>query len=399
MAKRHKELGKSRAKISRDRPTSRKQETTDPELDTVYLRIHQILVQARSQLARTVNIEMVRAYWLIGREIVEEEQQGRSRANYGEELIDHLSEKLRSEFGRGFTPTNLRYMRLFYLAYPQLLDREIHHAPRDESDAAGSSPTPQLGREDEPVGVLNPDLSWTHYRLLTKVESEHARGFYEIEAVRNHWSSRELERQIDSLLFERLARTRDKKGLIRLARKGQEIQGPQDVFKDPVVLEFVGLPESHRLVESELEEALITNLQAFLLELGKGFAFVARQRRITLEGDHFYIDLVFYHVILKCYVLIDVKSTKLSHGDVGQMQLYVNYFDDTQRTSDDNPTLGLILCVDKNDLMVRYTLGKANRQIFASRYKLHLPSEKELATEIRRELQYVRPQKDKSDSE
>jgi predicted nuclease of restriction endonuclease-like (RecB) superfamily len=399
MAKRHKQLGKSRAEISRSRPTSRMQDATKPQLDTVYQRIQQILVQAHSQLARTVNIEMVRAYWLIGHEIVEEEQQGRSRANYGEELIEHLSERLRAEFGRGFTPTNLRYMRLFYLAYPRLLDREIHHAPRDESDAAGPSPITHPGREDDPVGVLNPDLSWTHYRLLTKVESEHARGFYEIEAVRNHWSYRELERQIDSLLFERLARSRDKKGLIRLARKGQEIQGPQDVFKDPVVLEFVGLPESHRLVESELEEALITNLQAFLLELGKGFAFVARQKRITLEGDHFYIDLVFYHVILKCYVLIDVKSTKLTHGDVGQMQLYVNYFDDTQRTSGDNPTLGLILCVDKNDLMVRYTLGKANRQIFASRYKLHLPSEKELAAEIRRELQHVRPQKEKSDSE
>lgn len=176
---------------------------------------------------------------------------------------------------------------------------------------------------------------------------------------------------------------------MRLATQGQEIQSPEDVFKDPVVLEFVGLPESHRLVESELEDALLTNLQAFLLELGKGFAFLARQRRITLGGDHFYVDLVFYHVVLKCYVLLDLKVAKLTHADVGQMQLYVNYYDETQRTPGDNPTLGLILCVDKNDLMVRYTLGKENRQIFASRYKLHLPSERELAEEIRRELREV----------
>jgi predicted nuclease of restriction endonuclease-like (RecB) superfamily len=213
-----------------------------------------------------------------------------------------------------------------------------------------------------------------------------ARDFYEIEAARNHWSSRELERQVNSLLFERLAKSRDKEGLMRLARKGQEIQSAEDVFKDPLVFEFAGIPESPRLVESELEEALITNLQTFLLELGKGFAFVARQRRITLDGDHFYIDLVFYHVILKCYILIDLKVEKLTHEDIGQTQLYVNYYDETQRTAGDNPTLGLILCVEKNDLVVRYTLGKENRRIFASRYKLHLPSEEELAEEIRREL-------------
>jgi predicted nuclease of restriction endonuclease-like (RecB) superfamily len=286
-------------------------------------------------------------------------------------------------------------MRLFYLAYPELLGPEIHHAVRDES-GGGPARTPRR-RKVGSTGRLNPDLSWTHYRLLTKVESPQARDFYEIEAVRNHWSSRELDRQINSLLFERLAKSRDKKGLMRLATKGQEIRAPGDIFKDPVVLEFVGLPESHRLVESELEEALLTNLQTFLLELGKGFAFLARQRRITLGSDHFYVDLVFYHVVLKCYVLLDLKVDKLTHGDVGQMQLYVNYYDETQRTAGDNPTLGLILCVDKNDLMVRYTLGKENRQIFASRYKLHLPSERELAEEIRRELREV--ERDRRDSE
>ncbi len=260
---------------------------------------------------------------------------------------------------------------------------------RDESgrrDGDGAAATDRApGR-----GVLNPDLSWTHYRLLTKVESPLARDFYEVEAVRNRWKSRELERQINSLLFERLARSRDKAGLLRLALQGQEIQSPEDVFKDPMVFEFAGIPESPRMVESELEAALITNLQAFLLELGKGFAFVARQRRITLDGDHFSIDLVFYHVILKCYILVNLKVEKLTHADVGQMQLYVNYYDETQRTSGDGPTLGLILCVEKNDLVVRYTLGKENRRIFASRYKLHLPSEEELAEEIRRELRGVR---------
>lgn len=352
--------------------------------DELFERVRAILERARVQVARSVNSEMVRAYWLVGREIVEEEQQGRRRADYGEELVSHLSDRLRGVFGRGFTPSNLRYMRLFYLAYPELLGAEFRHALRDES--AGAMAAAPKRRKADQAGRINPDLSWTHYRLLTKVDSPQARGFYEVEAVRNHWSSRELDRQINSLLFERLAKSRDKKGLMRLAAEGQEIRTPGDVFKDPVVLEFVGLPESHRLVEAELEEALLTNLQAFLLELGKGFAFLARQRRITLDGDHFYVDLVFYHVVLKCYVLVDLKVDKLTHADVGQMQLYVNYYDETQRGDGDAPTLGLILCVDKNDLMVRYTLGDQDRRIFASRYKLHLPSEKELAEEIRREL-------------
>jgi predicted nuclease of restriction endonuclease-like (RecB) superfamily len=219
------------------------------------------------------------------------------------------------------------------------------------------------------------------------VESAQNRAFYEIEAIKNNWSARELERQINSLLFERLAKSKDKAGLMRMAAKGQEIQSPADVFKDPVVIEFLGLPESPRLVESDLEQALINNLQLFLLELGKGFAFVSRQERITLDGDHFYIDLVFYHTVLKCFVLIDLKVGKLSHGDLGQLQLYVNYFDQERRTAGDGPTLGLILCTDKNDAVVKYTLGpEQEKKIFTSRYKLHLPSETELKAEIRREL-------------
>lgn len=220
-----------------------------------------------------------------------------------------------------------------------------------------------------------------------RVDDARARAFYEIEALRGNWSARELERQAASLLFERLAKSRDKAGLMRLATRGHVVERPIDVFKDPTVIEFLGLPESPRLVESGLEQALITNLQSFLLELGSGFAFVGRQERITLDGDHFYIDLVFYHVVLKCFVLVDLKVGKLTHGDLGQLQLYVNYYDNERRSAGDNPTLGLILCPDKNDAVVRYTLGPEQAQkIFASRYKLHLPSEAELKRELRREV-------------
>ena len=234
---------------------------------------------------------------------------------------------------------------------------------------------------------MHPNLSWTHYRTLLRVEKAEARAFYEIESLGNNWSSRELERQINSLLYERLAKSKDKDGLMRLATAGQEIAAPIDIFKDPVVIEFLGLPESPRLVESELEQALIDNLQKFLLELGNGFAFVDRQQRLTLEGDHFYIDLVFYHTILKCFVLVDLKTGKLTHQDLGQLQLYVNYYDQERCTAGDNPTLGLILCTDKNDTVVKYTLGpEQSPKIFASRYKLYLPSEEELREEIRREV-------------
>jgi predicted nuclease of restriction endonuclease-like (RecB) superfamily len=266
----------------------------------------------------------------------------------------------------------------------------IQHALRDECLVAVTLPEigDALRSESWQPGQLHPNLSWTHYRTLLRVEKPDARAFYEIEATKNNWSARELERQINSLLFERLAMSRDKSGLMKLATKGHEIQKPADVFKDPVVIEFLGLPESSKLVESDLESALIGNLQAFLLEMGKGFAFVARQQRLTLDGDHFYIDLVFYHTILKCYVIIDLKTGKLTHQDLGQLQLYVNYYDRECRTKGDGPTLGLILCTDKNDTVVKYTLGTDQQKaIFASRYKLHLPTEAELRTEIRREIE------------
>ena len=385
----------------------------------VYERIRQILESARSSVARTVNTTQVVANWLIGREIVEEEQKGQRRAGYGERLIRDLSVRLSSEYGAGYNLANLKFFRKFYLEYSQLFTAAKGYAVRSQSEASEESTNGEihpavpilssgsfvsigdlrniisqkgyaLRSETWQPGQLHPNLSWTHYRTLLRVEKTGARAFYEIESIRNNWSTRELERQINSLLYERLALSKDKKGVMRLALKGQTIQRPADVFKDPVVMEFFGLPASPRLVESNLEEALINNLQAFLLELGKGFAFVSRQERITLDGDHFYIDLVFYHTILKCFVLIDLKVGKLTHQDLGQLQLYVNYYDRERRTKGDNPALGLILCTDKNDAVVRYTLGPdQQKKIFASRYKLYLPTEAELQAELRRELRLL----------
>jgi len=365
----------------------------------LYDRIRNILEAARASVARTVNTTQVMANWLIGREIVEEEQQGKRRADYGQQLVAQLSKKLTAAYGTGWSVQNLFYMKQFYQSYPRLLpEGGILHAVSGESSpnvhaarghsAIASSPSPQAWQP----GVLHPHLSWTHYRTLLRVGRSEARDFYEIESIRNAWSAREMERQINTLLFDRLAKSKDKKGLMRLAMRGQEVMQPIDALKDPVILEFLDLPESPRLVESKLEQALIGNLQTFLLELGKGFAFVSRQERITLGGDHFYIDLVFYHTILKCYVLIDLKVGKLTHADLGQIQFYVNYYDRERRTEGDNPTLGLILCPDKNDAVVRYTLGEQlKRNIFTSCYQLYLPTVEELQQELRRELRFLTP--------
>ena len=324
----------------------------------VYERIRAIIENARGNIARAINTEMVMAYWHIGREIIEAEQRGKARANYGELILGRLSEQLTAEFGKGFDESNLRNIRQFYLAYPK-------------------------------CDALRHELSWTHYRILMRVVNLQARSFYEVECVKNNWSARELERQKGSLLFERLTLSKDKNGLMKLARKGQELQTYNDMIKDPYVLEFTGLSSYSKLYESKLEQALIDNLSKFLLELGKGFTFVARQKRITLEGDHFYIDLVFYNTILKCYVLVDLKIGKLVHQDIGQMQMYVNYYDRKLKQPDDNPTVGLILCEDKKDAVVRYTLAQGNKQIFASRYKLYLPTEQELIKEMRRERLFL----------
>ena len=341
--------------------------TNDRRMNALYVRVSSHIEHARVNVNKTVDTEMVRAYWLIGRDIVEEEQRGRKRAEYGSFLLKSLSILLTNKYGRGFSISTLRDVRQFYLIYHDY--EPIHHAMRGESKKQLSS-----------------NLGWIHYRALMRIERQGVRRFYEVETEKNNWSGRELERQINSLLFERLAKSKDKSGLLRLAQKGQIIENPIDALKEPVILEFLDIPESHILVESKLEEALINNLQNFLLELGKGFAFVARQKRLTLDGDHFYADLVFYHVVLKCYVIIDIKTKKLSHADLGQMLLYINYFDQEVKTKDDNPTLGLVLCTQKNHAMVKYTLGNSDNRIFARKYQFHLPTEKELEEELKREV-------------
>ena len=358
----------------------------------LYGRICGILDAARHHVARTVNSTQVVANWLVGREIVEDEQRGKRRAGYGVKLIAELSTRLTAEMGRGYSADNLEAFRQFYLMYPLLISETASRKLEAPTQADMISETLYRKLVSTPMqaGVLNPALSWSHYRHLLKIDRAEARAFYEIETTRNAWSVRELSRQTGSLLYDRLAKSKDKKGLMRLATHGQEVVQPIDALKDPVVMEFLGLPQLSKLVESDLEQALIGNLQTFLLELGKGFAFVSRQERITVDGDHFYIDLVFYHTVLKCYVLIDLKVGKLTHGDLGQLQFYVNYFDRERRTKGDNPTLGLILCPDKNDAVVKYTLGEEQaRNIFARRYQLHLPTEEELQQEMRRELRQI----------
>ncbi|MDJ0626435.1 MAG: PDDEXK nuclease domain-containing protein [Candidatus Caenarcaniphilales bacterium] len=345
--------------------------------EPLFQRVVSILEEARSKVVRTVNSEMVIAYWLIGREIVEEEQQGEEKAEYGKHLIENLSQKLTEQFGKGYSVPNLRNFRQFYLTFMQR-QPEIQYPLGSESNSG-----------------FSPGLGWSHYRALMRVDNDHARSFYEVEAIKNQWSKRDLERQIHSLLFERLLKSTDKKGLLELANEGHVVDRPVDVIKDPYVLEFLDLPESSKLSESKIETALLNHLQEFLLELGTGFAFIGRQKRITLEGDHFYPDLVFYHVKLKCYVVVDLKTTKLDHGDLGQMQLYVNYYDREIRTEEDNPTIGLILCTSKNDSVVRYILDEKNQQIFASRYRLELPSEDELKRELEYEQRLVENIKDK----
>lgn len=365
--------------------------TTIPPL---YGRVREILEAARGNIARTVNTTQVIANWLIGREIVEEEQAGKRRADYGAKLLTELSERLGRDYGRGYSVDNLEAFRQFYLEYPGLISETVSRNlvfPAISETLSRKSGEPDSAGPWQ-SGVLNPNLSWSHYRSLLRIDRRPARDFYEIEAANSGWTVRELSRQIGSLLFDRLAKSRDKSGLMRLAVQGHEIARPIDVLKDPVVLEFLDLPESPRLLESKLEQALIGNLQTFLLELGKGFAFVSRQERITLDGDHFYIDLVFYHTVLKCFVLIDLKVGKLTHADLGQIQFYVNYYDRERRTEGDNPTIGLILCPDKNDAVVKYTLGEQQeRNIFTSRYQLYLPTVEELENELRRELRFLSP--------
>ena len=328
------------------------------EDDKIYLSIKDILLNARQKAYSAVNFAMVEAYWSVGKMIIEA-QNGNQRSEYGDYLIKYLSEKLTGEFGKGFTVTNLKYMRKFYLVF------SIGHTLRDQ-------------------------LSWTHYRLLMKVEKEEVRDFYINECIENNWSTRQLERQINSFYYERIISTQNQfkaevKNEITTLVEGLK---PDDIIKDPYVLEFLSLKDNSRFTERELETGLIDNLQEFLLELGKGFSFVGRQKRITIDGDHFYIDLVFYNYLLKCFVLIDLKLGKLAHQDIGQMDFYVRYYEKEIKTEGDNPTIGIILCSDKNDAMVRYSVLEENKNLFASKYKLYMPTEEELKRELVRERGY-----------
>lgn len=312
--------------------------------------IAEILNDARATAYRAVNAAMVKAYWEIGRVIVEEEQRGVKRADYGKTLIEELAKRLTERHGKGFAETNLKYMRLFYRAYP------IRHALRDE-------------------------LTWTHYRLLLRVKDEQARNYYITQTIDAGWSTRDLDRQISSLLYERsvLSRGKSEAGL---TSDNREKARPRDVIRDPYVLEFLDLAESSSHQESDIEQGLIDRLRDFLLELGKGFALVARQKRITVGDDHFYVDLVFYHHILRCFLLIDLKVGKLTHQDIGQMDFYARWYEKEEKAAGDGPTIGLILCSQKNDAMARYTLLDDSENIFASRYQLYLPSEEELRRQL-----------------
>jgi len=322
--------------------------------------LHGLIQEARQQVLRSVDAVQVRTCWEIGRHIVEFEQGGTGRAEYGKRLLEVLARDLTAEFGKGFDASNLRYMRLFYQTFP------IRDALRHE-------------------------LSWTHYRLLLRVESEQSRQWYMNEAAGQGWSTRSLDRQIGTLYYERLLASTDRVAVEQEAQTNLTAlqRNPREFVRDPVMLEFLGLPGTGELLEANLEKALLDNLQGFLLELGKGFAFVARQYRISTESKDFFIDMVFYNYLLKCFVLFDLKTDELTHQDIGQMDMYVRMVDDLKRTPDDNPTVGIILCTRKDASVVRYSVLQGNEQLFASKYKLVLPSEEELRAELERERHYL----------
>ncbi len=326
------------------------------ELNTLLTSLRGIIREARRQVVRSVDQIQVRTGWEVGRHIVEFEQGGAKRAQYGAKLLSRLADKLTAEFGKGFDASNLRHMRSFHQAFQN-------------------------------CDALRPELSWTHYRSLLRVEDPQAREWYMNEAASLNWGTRALDRQIGTLYYERLLASKDRKPVrSEAARKIKTADAePREFLRDPVMLEFLGLCETGRLLESRLEDALLNNLQSFLLELGKGFAFVARQQRISTDSKDFYLDLVFYNYILKCFVLFDLKTDELTHQDIGQMDMYVRMYDDLRRGPEDNPTVGVILCANKDETVVRYSVLSEHKRLFASRYKLVLPSEKELRAELMRE--------------
>ena len=361
-------------------------------VDSLFEKVVSILDEARSNVLRSINSNMVTAYWLIGREIVEEIQSGEKRASYGKKVIEELSEKLTDKYVRCFSTTNLRYFRTFYSVY---IDREpvIHQIG---SGVSGNSNIRQIGSgvlenietaidKVDFVKGFSPNLGWSHYQLLMGVENKNERLFYEIEAEKESWEVEHLKRQINTHLFARLLKSRNKDGVMELTKQGVELKFPADIIKNPYILDFIGLPDRETYHESDMENAIINNIQSFLLELGKGFAFVARQKRMQFDDSYFYIDLVFYNCILKCYLLIDLKVGELTHQDIGQMDGYVRMFNENFIKEDDNPTIGLILCAKKKESIVKYSILKETNHIFASKYILYLPTEEELKAELEKE--------------
>lgn len=313
--------------------------------------IRGIIDSARAQAVRSVDFCRVQMYWQMGKRIFEEEQQGKERADYGAYLIKNLAKELQPEYGSGFSARQLAFCRQFYRLYPI-------------------------------ANALRSQLNWTQYRMLIQIPETDKREYYELEAVNNAWTSRELERQIHSQLYERLLLSNDKETVMAVARKERLPQSPLEIIKDPMYLEFLGLERKAAYYEKDLESAIITHLQHFLLELGQGFTFVARQKRILLEDDEFFADLVFYNRLLKCFVVIELKTGKLTHQDLGQLQMYVNYYDRVEKTSEENPTIGILLCTGKNDTAVRMALPEDNQTILASEYKLYLPTQDQLIDEV-----------------
>jgi len=361
--------------------------------DPLYREIRSVLESARSGAYRAVNAAMVQAYWHIGRIIVEHEQSGRRRADYGEAVLEDLSRRLAADFGRGFDVTNLRKMRQFYLTF-KIRDAVRLELSPSKRDAVRLELKPERNRH-----AVCPELSWSHYRLLMQIEAPQAREWYMNEAANQHWSSRQLERQIAVLYYDRLLASRRKTLIRREAATNVKTLAPEHFIRDPYVLEFLDLKDYPALRESRVEQAIIDNLQAFLLELGRGFSFVARQKRLRFEEEDFYVDLVFYNYLLKCFVLIDLKVGKLTHQDIGQMDSYVRLFDAHARPKGDNPTIGLILCSKKNEAIAKYSVLNEGKQIFASKYTQYLPSEAELRREIERERQRIEAHRDLKETE
>jgi len=324
-------------------------------LDALHASAREVILTARQTAYRAVNVSMVLSYWELGKLIFEEEQEGEQRAGYGKYLIVNLSERLSLEFGQGYSEQGLRNYRRFYQAYP------IRSALRSE-------------------------LSWTHYRLLMRIIDPKKRAFYEEETIRSGWDTRALERQINVFYYERIlgSREEDRPGLREEAVEKTQLLTPRDLIKDPLVLDFLNIKPGHQLYESDLEQALMDNLQSFILELGRGFAFVIRQQYIPLEGEEVFIDLVFYNYILKCFVLFDLKIGKLTHADIGQMDMYIRVYEDRFKITGDNPTVGIILCSEKSEAIVKYSILNESRQLFASKYLLYLPTEAELKAELER---------------